>query len=134
MDPVIGYTERVREYSGGDSSSITLERILEAKKLVERELREVEIPEIPSFQSLLGYEAQGVRIIESPYLTERETWQSFIPRSKKKRIRKKCAKKYTRTREVPSKSVVQLNAFNRGIWICHPEVAKKLKEVCGGVT
>ena len=47
----------------------------------------------------------GIRIIGNPMLTE--TRQTKFPRSKKKRIRKKFAKKYTEN--VPSESVYCVN-------------------------
>jgi len=64
----------------------------------------------------------GIRVIGNPLLTKPE--QYFFPRSKKKRIRKKCAKKYVR--RVPDTETWYL--VDGGTVVCHPILAQELRK------
>ena len=59
------------------------------------------------------------RIIENLMMTKKV--QYFFPRSKKRRIREKCAKKYVV--EVPSDEVIMTG----NTIFCHPAVARQLR-------
>lgn len=71
----------------------------------------------------------GFQMLPNRFLTEDVPSQSRYPRSAKKRIMKKFAKKYATTKTVPSADVIvdQLNHVIYG----HPETLKKLAIVRG---
>lgn len=66
----------------------------------------------------------GFRLIETPFLVDYKKEQYRFSRSKKKRIIKKFAKKYSRTIEVPSQSVIFMQ--ERNVVAVHPEVSPML--------
>lgn len=61
----------------------------------------------------------GMQLQESSYLTKKE--QYFFPRSKKKRIQKKCRKKYQH--DVPSDEIYVIG----GRVIAHPVTMTRIK-------
>jgi hypothetical protein len=65
----------------------------------------------------------GMRLLPNIHLTETKSRQTFFPRSKKWRIRKKCAKKYRIYYQVPSKEIFV--AMGNTI-IGHPETLRQL--------
>ncbi len=66
-----------------------------------------------------------MQIIESPIMADPIYKQTFIPKSKKKRIQKKARKLYTKFMGMkPWDKVI----FNFDKIICHPEIARKIKE------
>lgn len=62
-------------------------------------------------------------LITSSLLVDQITRQIRVPRSKKKRIRKKFHKLWTRTYTVPSQEVVVTNRFI----VCHPAILSRLQ-------
>ena len=64
----------------------------------------------------------GIRVVESLLMTKPE--QYFFPRSKKKRIKKKCAKKYVR--QVPDTETWR--KVGDRVIVCHPILAQELRK------
>ena len=73
--------------------------------------------------SLIGI-YEGIQIISSPYMVKTVITQWFIPKSKKKRIIKKCKKLYTKSEAVPMDKVY---FFGKNKLICHPSIAVRLE-------
>jgi hypothetical protein len=67
-----------------------------------------------------------MRVFTNDHLTVTESKQTFIPRSKKRRIVKKCKKRYTIHYQVPDPNVYILNEKDIH---CHPSIASKLREI-----
>ncbi len=72
----------------------------------------------------------GTPVIESPFLTITETTQTFIPRSKKRRIIKKCRRKYAQTTTYPDPHIYKVAGV--GI-IGHPAAIVRMKEILDNV-
>ena len=70
----------------------------------------------------------SIRILENENLLEYTTHQIKYPRSRKKRIRKKFKKLWTRSFATPSESCFY-DSIN-GVIYCHPQIAKQLKSAC----
>lgn len=65
----------------------------------------------------------GMIIVESPLMVDHHAEQYKFPRSKKRRIRKKFAKKYVRRWSTPMQEVYQVGSRI----ICHPEIAHLIR-------
>jgi hypothetical protein len=105
------------EYTGtteNNSGSLTLQKLHDAYDAV------MHLPAV-STPTRLGF---PTRIIENPILVEYVTEQTKFPRSKKKRLRKKFRKLWTKSRAVPDKTIFFVGG---GIAVCHPETAKMLR-------
>jgi hypothetical protein len=68
-----------------------------------------------------------VSIITNPYLTVHKSRQLFIPRSKKKRIIKKCKKLYTLYYDDPNIEHVYVIKQRESI-VCHPAMEAALRQ------
>lgn len=66
-----------------------------------------------------------IRFVANLNLTVTKTEQTFIPRSKKKRIVKKCLKKYRITWEEPDPNMYSLG---EGVFVAHPETMRQASE------
>ena len=86
------------------------------------------LSEPPSVASILGPMA-GVRVLESEHLVIRE--QVRFPRSKRKRIRKKWAKRPENWAERPDPDIYRMAdpITGRVQLVCHPETARRLREM-----
>ena len=89
-------------YTGPSQSSLTLDDINEAKRIID----EMTVP-------------AKITIYPSPFMTVHKDFQWFVPRSKKKRIVKKCKKLYTEHREEPDMEHVYHITSMKCI-ACHP--------------
>jgi len=67
-----------------------------------------------------------LKVMPNPILGS-EDFQTFIPRSKKKRIIKKCKKKYTVQR--PSRTMYLLREENVLVLVCHPQLLPEVKSI-----
>lgn len=68
----------------------------------------------------------GKRVISNPYLPRFKTVQFRKPKSKRKRIRKKWAKRLGNFKQVPSKSMY---VFNDDIIVVHPDDLAEIKHM-----
>ena len=80
---------------------LTKEKLMEAINFIRISRRSAPLP---------------LRIITNPLLTEQ--FQTFIPKSKRKRIIKKCRKKYTIVR--PARAGYLLK--DQSMFVCHPAI------------
>ena len=73
----------------------------------------------------LACKFEGVRIITDPRMIKAVTVRWFTPKSKKKRIIKKCWKLYTKTEFVPLDKVLFIG---NNTMVCHPAIETKIRK------
>lgn len=69
----------------------------------------------------------GIKVVTNTYLTE--TKQVRFPRSKSKRIRKKWSKNQKNFNEYPSDKVYFTDYNGSQMFICHPAMMDKIREI-----
>ncbi len=77
----------------------------------------------------------GIRIYTDLSLVDHHSMQFRYPKSKKKRIRQKFAKKYVRRWTTPKEEVYRINSPSTpGVcFICHPDILRRFEKQLNGV-